>query len=145
MQFFTADKTNNITGINVSVEFIINLSENPNHFLKYFRNCGKQIYGRWCYILKVNKTRQSEQQSYNAMNQEQAVHHTTLISGYHVSAAKKPHIIGKTKRTSLHLLSRDYNASQFFGMEVQCKILNVHRNYSFKATIFILMMLRTIH
>ena len=58
---------------------------------------------------------------------------------------KKPCIIGKTKKTSLHLLSRDYNASQFFGMEVQCKILNVHLNYSFKATIFILMMLRTIH
>ena len=37
---------------------------------------------------KVNKTWQSEEQSYNGMNQEQAVHHTTLISGYHVSAAK---------------------------------------------------------
>ena len=58
----------------------------------------------------------------------------------HVSSEKP-----REKRTSLHLLSRDYNASQFFGMEVQCKILNVHRNYSFKATIFILMMLRTIH
>ena len=58
---------------------------------------------------------------------------------------KKPCIIGKTKKTSLHLLSRDYNASQFLGMEVQCKILNVHRNYSFKATIFILMMLKTLH
>ena len=31
-QFFTADKKNLITGINVSVEFIINLSQNPYHF-----------------------------------------------------------------------------------------------------------------
>ena len=31
VQFFTADKTNLITGINVSVEFIINLSRNPHH------------------------------------------------------------------------------------------------------------------
>ena len=102
MQFFTADKTNNITGINVSVEFIINLSENPNHFLKYFRNCGKQIYGRWCYILKVNKTRQSEQQSYKAMNQEQAVHHKTLISGYHVSAEKNH--VSSEKPRKLHCI-----------------------------------------
>ena len=37
---------------------------------------------------KVNKTWQLEEQSYNGMNQGQAVHHTTLITGYHVSAAK---------------------------------------------------------
>ena len=102
MQLFTADKTNLITGINVSVEFIINLSENPNHFLYYFRNCRKQIRCRWCYILKVNKTRQSEQQSHKAMNQEQAVHHTTLISGYHVSAAKNH--VSSEKPRKLHCI-----------------------------------------
>ena len=102
MQLLTEDKTNLITGINVSVEFNINLSENPNLFLEYFRNCGKQIRSRWCYILKVNKTRQSEQQSYKAMNQEQAVHHTTLISGYHVSASKNH--ISSEKPRELHCI-----------------------------------------
>ena len=62
------------------------------------------------------------------MNQEQAVHHTTLISGYHVSAAKKPCIIGKTKRTSLHSLSLIFNASQYFGMEES----NVNFEFSLK-------------
>ncbi|CAH3132364.1 unnamed protein product [Pocillopora meandrina] len=38
---------------------------------------------------------------------------------------KKPCIIGKTKKTSLHLLSLVFNASQYFGMEVQYNSINL--------------------
>ncbi|CAH3132343.1 unnamed protein product, partial [Pocillopora meandrina] len=38
---------------------------------------------------------------------------------------KKPRIIGKTKRTSLHLLSLVFNASQYFGMEIRYNSTNL--------------------
>ena len=41
---------------------------------------------------------------------------------------KKPCIIGKTKKTSLHLLSLVFNASQYFGMEES----NVNFKFSLK-------------
>ena len=72
------------------------------------------------------------------MNQEQAVHHTTLISGYHVSAASEHH------------RKNQENIIEFAFTRVQCftilsigslmSILNFYRNYSFKATIFLLIM-----
>ena len=65
----------------------------------------------------MNKTQQSEQQSYNAMNQEQAVHRTTLISGYHVSASKNH--VSSEKQRELHCICF-HSSSQYFGMEVRC-------------------------
>ena len=61
----------------------------------------------------VNKTWQSEQQSYNAMNQEQAVHHTTLISGYHVSAASEHH-----RKNQENIIEFAFTRIQYFVMEI---------------------------
>ena len=68
------------------------------------------------------------------MNQEQAVHHTTLISGYHVSAASEHH-----RKNQENIIEFAFTRVQCFTI-LSIGILNFYRNYSFKATIFLLIM-----
>ena len=68
------------------------------------------------------------------MNQEQAVHHTTLISGYHVSAASEHH-----RKNQENIIAFAFNRLQcvtilWNGSPVY--ILNVHRSYSFTRLLF---------
>ena len=51
------------------------------------------------------------------MNPEQAVHHTAIISGYHVSAASEHH--RKNQESIIAFASIAFSASQYFGMEVR--------------------------
>ena len=83
----------------------------------------------------MNKTRQSEKQSYNGIYQGQGVHHTTLISDYHVSMAKN--YVSSEKPRKLHCIC--FHSSLMLHSTLEWKynvILNVHRNYSFNGDYF---------
>ena len=69
------------------------------------------------------------------MNQEQAVHHTTLISGYHVSAASEHH-----RKNQENIIAFAFNRLQCFTIlwnGSPMYILNVHRSYSFTRLLFL--------
>ena len=77
------------------------------------------------------------------MNQEQAVHHTTLISGYHVSAAKNN--VSSEKPKELNCIC--FQSSLILHNTLEWKSNSNFKcsSKSFKAIISILMMLQTLH
>ena len=62
------------------------------------------------------------------MNQEQAVHHTTLISGYHVSAAKNH--VSSEKLRELHCIR--FHSSSMLHNTLEWKSVHVNFEFSLK-------------